>query len=343
MLLDICNTYSALSVIALIKVIMQIIFIAVPIILLVLTTVDIAKITKNPEDSNASKIKKTLIIRVVITLFIFLIPILVNIFSSKEFLNIGSYKNTSCWINSSSEYLAALKEAEEADKEAKKEERLRRQKETDARRELAVEARSKIEAVNAEEAKKIAEAEKKRQEEEVKRYKLKRTSGGGINATNMTGLGAKVVETAKREYSGPDNHKRPNKYTCSEAGYCSGGYKSSMHWCAMFVSWVLKEAGAYPTQVEYKGAGVRGFGDYFKRKGQYELSQGHGGNYIPTGGDIILFSNSNRQGDYSHIGIVEGVADGNVWIIDGNANDLIKHRPIRLNDKYIIGYGAWQK
>lgn len=343
MFLDICNTYSALSVIALIKVIMQIIFLVVPMILLVLTTLDIVKITKNPEGSNVSKIKKTLIIRVVITLFIFIVPILVNIMTSKDFLNIGNYKNTSCWINSSSEYLAALKEVEQAEKDLKKEERLRKQKETDSRRELAVEARSKIEAVNAEEAKKIADAEKKRQEEEVKRYKLKRTSGGGINATNMSGLGAKVVESAKREYNGPDNHKRPNKYTCSEANYCSGAYKTSMQWCAMFVSWVLKDAGAYPRPIEYKGAGVAGFGEYFKRKGQYELSQGHGGNYIPTGGDIILFSNAHKQDAYSHIGIVEGVADGSVWIIDGNASDLIKHRPIRLNDKYIIGYGAWQK
>lgn len=72
--------------------------------------------------------------------------------------------------------------------------------------------------------------------------------------------------------------------------------------------------------------------------------------YIPKSGDIIYYDwqdsgNGNNTGVPDHVGIVEYVSDGVITVIEGNKNDSVERRYIRVNGTCIRGYGlpnfAW--
>ena len=61
------------------------------------------------------------------------------------------------------------------------------------------------------------------------------------------------------------------------------------------------------------------------------------GSYTPQAGDAILFD---WQGDGTsdHIGIVEKVANGKVYTIEGNSSNSVARRSYSLNSKSVMGY-----
>lgn len=65
--------------------------------------------------------------------------------------------------------------------------------------------------------------------------------------------------------------------------------------------------------------------------------------YIPRTGDVIFYDwDDSGKGDNTgwpdHVGIVEWVKDGVIKVIEGNKNDAVGERNIKVNGKYIRGF-----
>ena len=61
--------------------------------------------------------------------------------------------------------------------------------------------------------------------------------------------------------------------------------------------------------------------------------------YIPREEEIIFFD-WDSDGYANHVGIVEKVENGKVYIIEGNSGDACKKLEYNLGDSRILGYGA---
>ena len=75
--------------------------------------------------------------------------------------------------------------------------------------------------------------------------------------------------------------------------------------------------------------------------------------YVPEQGDIIFYDwNDTGKGDCTgwadHVGIVESVSGNSIRVIEGNRYLSSKrtygvgYRTVRVNGKYIRGYGVWR-
>lgn len=295
--LDVCTDSSFLSVISLAKGIIEIICIIVPILLILMSSIDVGKIVLNPDSKEVKKATSMLIKRFIGAIGVFFIPTIVSVVFG--LVGTVNYKTTACWNNANKITIQTYRAAEKAKKEAEQN-KLDNQKERE-------------EALNS-------------------------TQGASA-------LAIKMIKIAQRE---ADSHPSdsPNKYTRGFGkinGYPADGY--DYPWCAAFVWWVSNEAGVYPVEVGKKTAGVRGYKNYFqsgKNGVRYEVSQAHGGTYVPKMGDYIFFDWQNDPTGADHIGLVKGVSGNSVLIIDGNYSNTVKDRAKYLSSKDIIGYGVWE-
>lgn len=67
--------------------------------------------------------------------------------------------------------------------------------------------------------------------------------------------------------------------------------------------------------------------------------------YIPLPGDYIFYDwddsgKGDNKGGSDHVGIVEKVEDGKIIVIEGNYSNSVKRRTLKVNGKYIRGYGV---
>lgn len=109
-------------------------------------------------------------------------------------------------------------------------------------------------------------------------------------------------------------------------------------WCATFVSFIAKQRGlldiipaecSCPRQIEL-----------WKKMSRWEENDA----YVPEVGDIIYYSFKDKgNGDCTlvsdHVGIVEGVYDNDIKVIEGNYSDSVKYRTLSVNGRYIRGFG----
>ena len=126
----------------------------------------------------------------------------------------------------------------------------------------------------------------------------------------------------------------------AKAGY-PRGYKVpyNVPWCDVTVSAAFIQAGA----VDLIGGvecGVEEHIQIFKRKGIWIED----GTITPKPGYIICYNwdqyGQPNDGYADHIGIVEAVKGGMITIIEGNYNDAVQRRTIRVGWEYIRGYAA---
>ena len=113
--------------------------------------------------------------------------------------------------------------------------------------------------------------------------------------------------------------------------------KYSDEWCATFVSAVFIKCEAI--DMISKECSCERFVSIFKSMGIWVED----GTITPEAGDIILYSwkkhvqpNDCRA---QHIGIVESVNNGVIQVIEGNHNEFVGYRKIKVGDGYIRGYG----
>ncbi len=148
-------------------------------------------------------------------------------------------------------------------------------------------------------------------------------------------------------------------YNMGDWGIGYGG--DSYSWCASFVSFCLLQSGATDhskisdwcrshegdanyiwreVSCQKWAAQLRSF-EYFKD------SASRGGDYTPSSGDLIFFSNK-ADGTESHIGIVVKTDDTYVYTVEGNTSaasgleangEGVHFKAHELNSTYIRGYG----
>ena len=119
------------------------------------------------------------------------------------------------------------------------------------------------------------------------------------------------------------------------------GYKLKYtdKWCAGYVSAVAiacKATDIIPTE-----CGCQKMIDLFKKIGCWQEDE----SVTPQPGWIMFYDwQDDGKGDNTgwsdHVGIVEKVEDGLITVIEGNYDNKVQRRNIRVNYKYIRGYGV---
>ena len=108
------------------------------------------------------------------------------------------------------------------------------------------------------------------------------------------------------------------------------GFESRVDWCACFVSWCMNNC--------YSGCPVTAscseLVDWLRgRRCWYESS------VEPLPGMLIFFD-WEGDGACDHVGIVDCVSDGQVYVVEGNYGDRCARNGYRLSDREIYGYGT---
>lgn len=119
------------------------------------------------------------------------------------------------------------------------------------------------------------------------------------------------------------------------------GYKVKYtdEWCATFVSAVAIKLGY--TSIIPTECGCEKMIELFKKLNCWNEAE----SITPKAGYIIFYDwqdsgVGDNKGRSDHVGIVEKVANGTITVIEGNYNEAVKRRTIKVNGKYIRGYGV---
>ena len=110
-------------------------------------------------------------------------------------------------------------------------------------------------------------------------------------------------------------------------------------WCSGFASACAIACGAtdiIPTEV-----GCQNHIALFQKKGIWVEDDA----YVPQPGDYLFYDwqdsgAGDNKGSSDHVGIVEKVENGVITIIEGNYSNAVKRRTLKVNGKYIRGYGV---
>lgn len=119
------------------------------------------------------------------------------------------------------------------------------------------------------------------------------------------------------------------------------GYKVKYtdSWCATFVS-AVAIACAY-TDIIPTECGCQKMIELFKKLGCWVEAD----DYVPAPGDVCFYDwDDNGKGDCTgwsdHVGYVEKVEGNTITLIEGNRSNRVKRCTIKVNGRYIRGYGV---
>lgn len=112
-------------------------------------------------------------------------------------------------------------------------------------------------------------------------------------------------------------------------------------WCATFVSAVAIKVGY--TEIIPTECGCEEMIALFKKTGCWVEDD----SYVPSAGDIIFYdwqdatgSSGDNKGHSDHVGYVEKVNGSTITVIEGNKSNAVGRRTMKVNGKFIRGYGA---
>ena len=118
------------------------------------------------------------------------------------------------------------------------------------------------------------------------------------------------------------------------------GYKLKYtdEWCAGFVSAVAKACNL--TSIVFPECGCERMISLYKKANRWQENDG----YSPLPGDIIFYDwadsgSGDNQGFSDHVGIVVSNSYGDITVIEGNMSNKVAYRTIKVNARYIRGYG----
>lgn len=145
---------------------------------------------------------------------------------------------------------------------------------------------------------------------------------GWVGCKESDGSHKKIIDT----YNAHTPRARGYKVTYTDA------------WCSTFASAVAIKAGL--TDIIPTECGCEKHIELFKKLGSWQENE----NYTPQAGDYIFYDwDDNGVGDnkgYSdHVGIVVSVTSGTMKIVEGNISNAVGYRNIKVNAKYIRGFG----
>ncbi len=111
-------------------------------------------------------------------------------------------------------------------------------------------------------------------------------------------------------------------------------------WCAAFVSAMAIKCNL--TDIIPISASCNAMISMFKNNKSWQESDA----YIPNPGDIIYYDwddygSGDNTGEADHVGIVESVSGGvTISVIEGNYGNAVARRTLKVNGRYIRGYGV---
>lgn len=157
------------------------------------------------------------------------------------------------------------------------------------------------------------------------RQKVVTTAKKYLGCNERDGSHKKFIDTYNDFKPLPRNHKM----TYSAA------------WCATFVSAIAIECGL--TDIIPVECGCAYMISLYKALGRWREDE----NYTPKAGDVIFYdwddgkdyATTDDIGSPEHVGIVTGASCGIVSVIEGNKADAVAFRTVRVNGRYIRGYG----
>lgn len=119
------------------------------------------------------------------------------------------------------------------------------------------------------------------------------------------------------------------------------GYKVKYtdEWCATTVSAIAIKLGY--TDIIPTECGCGQMIELFKKLGSWVENE----NRTPKAGEVIFYDwqdsgKGDNKGWPDHVGIVEKVVNGVITVIEGNYNQAVRRRTIKVNAKNIRGYGV---
>ena len=119
------------------------------------------------------------------------------------------------------------------------------------------------------------------------------------------------------------------------------GYKVTYTdaWCATFVSAMAIKCGL--TDIIPTECSCTQMIALFKKLGTWQENDA----YVPKVGDILFYDwddsgKGENTGGPEHVGIVEKVSGNTITVIEGNYSNAVKRRTLKVNGKYIRGYGV---
>ncbi|NLC47782.1 MAG: CHAP domain-containing protein [Tenericutes bacterium] len=317
LLLSICDNAEVMSVLVIVKKLILIIRVVIPIILILVVSIDmVGAIKVGDEDLLKSKLKK-IPVRAIAVVAIFLIPSFVNLIikladPSNEYLKCLEFSTEERVVESfieRAEYLTAKAE-ETADygdyalalKAVNNiEDQDVWQEYIDRLDPVFMNIQSRIEKANE------------------NNFFNKISSGNAFGNGSRQGM----IDVAAAQIGNVGGQKF----------WTWWGYQTRPAWCAIFVSWVANENGLIDSGVIPSFQGCGAGADWFKQHGQWRDSS-----YTPSPGDIVFFNWPNTSYTYDHVGIVEYVLGDEIHTIEGNTSDQVK-RCTRYKST-IIGYGV---
>jgi CHAP domain len=145
---------------------------------------------------------------------------------------------------------------------------------------------------------------------------------GGTSAGQATLNAARAEVGVAEQPPGSNNSPRIAQYRQATAGSGVGP------WCAYFVSWAAREAGA---PLGDQGQGFGRVDDVYAWAQRAGKAIPNGSGVTPQSGDLIVWD--------EHIGIVESVdADGTIHTVEGNSSDRVSERTYGPDGGGAIGY-----
>ena len=110
-------------------------------------------------------------------------------------------------------------------------------------------------------------------------------------------------------------------------------------WCATFVSAMAIKCGL--TDIIPTECGCGQMIQLFQKLGAWQENDAH----VPQPGDVIFYDwDDSGVGDNTgwpdHVGIVESVTGSDIKVIEGNMSDAVGRRTLKVNGRYIRGYGV---
>ena len=113
-------------------------------------------------------------------------------------------------------------------------------------------------------------------------------------------------------------------------------------WCSTFASACAIKAGL--TDIIPTECGCGKHVELFKKLGSWQENDA----YVPSPGDYIFYdwqdganyATTDNTGAPNHVGIVEKVSGQTITVIEGNMSNAVGRRTLKVNGRYIRGYGV---
>lgn len=139
------------------------------------------------------------------------------------------------------------------------------------------------------------------------------------SAPVMSDVSQRIVDAAWKQYTA----QNPGTF------YSEGTYQA---WCANFVSWVLKDAGAPLNSPNggWRVPAVQTLNNMFESQGKLERP----GKYAPKPGDVVLFGN-----DHTNLVVESDPGSGTITTVGGNESNKVSIQKLSYTSPGITGYG----